>query len=55
MKAYIKTLTYTLPNKALTNEQLVKEFPEWSVDKIANKVGIHTRYIADNNETCPKF
>ena len=51
MKAYIKTLTYTLPNKALTNEQLVKEFPEWSVDKIANKVGIHTRYIADNNET----
>ena len=51
MKAYIKALTYTLPNKALTNEQLVEEFPEWSVDKIANKVGIHTRHIADENET----
>lgn len=51
MKAYIKALTYALPNKSLTNEQLVKEFPEWSVDKIADKVGINTRYIADDNET----
>ena len=51
MKAYIKALTYALPKKALTNEQLVEEFPEWSVDKIANKVGIHTRYIAEESET----
>ncbi|EPE01265.1 3-oxoacyl-ACP synthase III family protein [Capnocytophaga sp. oral taxon 336] len=51
MKAYIKALTYALPKKALTNEQLVEEFLEWSVDKIANKVGIHTRHIADENET----
>ncbi|AVM56291.1 3-oxoacyl-ACP synthase III family protein [Capnocytophaga sp. oral taxon 864] len=51
MKAYIKALTYALPKKALTNKQLVEEFPEWSVDKIANKVGIHTRHIADENET----
>lgn len=51
MKAYIKALTYALPKKALTNEQLVEDFPEWSVDKIANKVGIHTRHIADENET----
>ena len=51
MKPYIKALTYALPKKALTNEQLVEEFSEWSVDKIANKVGIHTRHIADENET----
>ena len=51
MKAYIKALTYALPKKALTTEQLVEEFPEWSVDKIANKVGIHTRHIADENES----
>ena len=51
MKAYIKALTYALPKKALTNEQLVEEFLEWSVDKIANKVDIHTRHIADENET----
>ena len=51
MKAYIKALTYALPKTALTNERLVEEFPEWSVDKIANKVGIHTRHIADENET----
>lgn len=51
MKAYIKALSYALPERGITNEQLVEEFPEWSVDKIANKVGINTRYVADENET----
>ena len=51
MKAYIKALSYALPERGITNEQLVEEFPEWSVDKIANKVGINTRYVAGENET----
>lgn len=51
MKAYIKALSYALPERGITNEQLVEEFPEWSVDKIANKVGINTRYVVDENET----
>ena len=33
MKAYIKAIDYYLPETILTNEDLVKEFPEWSVDK----------------------
>ena len=51
MKTYIRALAYTLPENEITNEQLVKEFPEWSVDKIADKVGINTRFVASENET----
>ena len=51
MKAFIKALTYSLPTKEVSNEDLVKEFPEWSVEKIANKVGINNRYISGDNET----
>ena len=51
MKAFIKAISYALPDKELTNEELVGEFPEWSVDKIANKVGINKRFVVDENET----
>lgn len=51
MDAYIKAISYYLPEKVVTNEQLVEEFPEWSVDKIAKKVGINERHIAADNET----
>lgn len=51
MDAYIKAISYYLPDKVVTNEQLVEEFPEWSVDKIAKKVGINERHIAAEDET----
>jgi len=51
MNAYIKAIDYYLPEKILTNEELVKEFPEWSVEKIAEKVGVNKRHIAAENET----
>jgi 3-oxoacyl-[acyl-carrier-protein] synthase-3 len=51
MEAYIKAISYYLPEKVLTNEQLVEEFPEWSVDKIAKKVGIKERHLAAEDET----
>lgn len=51
MEAYIKAISYYLPEKIVTNEQLVEEFPEWSVDKIAKKVGINERHIAADDET----
>ena len=38
--AYIKVISYHLPDKILTNEEIVTEFPEWTVDKINNKIGI---------------
>lgn len=49
--AYIKALSYYLPEKVITNEELVKEFPEWSVDKVAQKVGVDYRHLAAENET----
>ena len=46
MKARIRAIEYTLPERRLTNEELSRQFPEWSVDKIEAKTGIHTRHIA---------
>jgi 3-oxoacyl-[acyl-carrier-protein] synthase-3 len=51
MKAYIKAISYFLPEKVVTNDDLVKEFPEWTVDKIAGKVGVSERHIVSENET----
>lgn len=51
MKAYINAISYYLPDTVITNEDLVKKFPEWSVDKIAQKVGIDKRHVVNENET----
>lgn len=51
MKAYIKSISYHLPQTVVTNEEIVTEFPEWSVEKIASKVGINQRYVASSSET----
>ncbi|GHT53748.1 3-oxoacyl-ACP synthase [Bacteroidia bacterium] len=48
--AYIKAISYYLPETVLTNEQLVEEFPEWTVKKVAGKVGVNRRHIAGNDE-----
>lgn len=49
--AYIKGISYYLPRKVVTNEELLSEFPEWSVDKVAAKVGVNSRHLAATNET----
>lgn len=49
--AFIKAISYYLPEKVVTNEELVAEFPEWTVDKIAGKVGVSERHLAADNET----
>ena len=51
METFIKDLAYTLPRKKVANQDLVSEFPEWSVEKIAEKVGISERRVAIGNET----
>lgn len=50
MKAFIKAISYYLPQTVLTNEQLTIEFPEWSVGKVTKKVGINKRHISGENE-----
>lgn len=49
--AYIKGLSYYLPDRVVTNEELLNEFPEWSVDKVASKVGVNSRHLAGEKET----
>lgn len=49
--AYIKAISYYLPDKIVTNDELVSEFPEWSIDKVAAKVGVESRHLAADNET----
>lgn len=50
-KAYIKDIAYYLPDKVLTNADLAAEFPEWTAEKIAGKVGISERYLSADDET----
>ena len=49
--AFIKAISYYLPERVVANDELVKEFPEWSVDKVAAKVGVDSRHLAAEGET----
>lgn len=49
--ASIVGISYYLPEKILTNEDLLKDFPEWSVEKVAAKVGVDSRHVANEDET----
>ena len=51
MGAYIKAISYYLPEQVVTNEDLVSEFPEWSVEKVAANVGVNVRHVAAVGET----
>lgn len=48
MNAYIKAISYALPEKVITNEDIVNQFPEWTIEKINNKIGISERHVIDN-------
>lgn len=51
MTAKIKAISYYLPERIVTNEELVRKFPEWTVEKIADKVGVNLRHVAAEDET----
>ncbi len=44
-------MAYYLPVTEVTNEAIVRDFPEWSVEKIASKVGVNKRHVAAADET----
>lgn len=50
-QAFIHSVAYHLPDNVLTNEDITRIFPEWSVDKIANKIGISERHYTASDET----
>lgn len=51
MGAFIKAIDFYLPERIVDNEEIIKDFPEWTVEKIADKVGIRERHVASENET----
>jgi len=48
--AAITAVEYYLPEKRLSNSDLIQEFPDWSVQKIADKTGINSRRVSAENE-----
>lgn len=51
MRAYINSISYYLPEITITNDQIAEKFPEWSPEKVKNKIGITERHIAADDET----
>ena len=51
MSVKIEKLHCFLPDAVLTNYELSTRFPDWSPEKIEEKIGIRTRHIAGINET----
>lgn len=49
--ASVGPIAIHLPDRVESNDELKKEFPNWDLDLIAEKTGIHSRHIADVGET----
>ena len=50
MSAFISAISYYLPETIVSNQDLVEEFPEWSVDKIAKKIGVVDRHVVKESQ-----
>lgn len=50
MSAFISAISYYLPETILSNQDLVEQFPEWSVDKIAKKIGVMNRHTVKEGQ-----
>jgi len=51
MKSHIKAISYYLPPKAVTNDDLAGEFPGLKIDDLTRLTGVKTRYVAGSDET----
>ena len=50
MASFVKAISYALPETVLSNERLVQEFPEWSLEKIGRKIGVQNRHVVKEGE-----
>jgi len=46
LKAAVTAIEYYLPGTVVTNADLAAEFPDWQIEKLAEKTGIQARHIA---------
>jgi len=51
MKVYLNAISFYLPESVITNEEIAFQHPEWTVEKIASKLGIQQRHIVSEKET----
>lgn len=51
MNAKIAHISYYLPKKRLTNQELEEQFPAWNLKSLVKKTGVYCRYIAAEDET----
>lgn len=51
MKAIIKAISYYLPEKILTNDDLRDQFPDIRMEDLTRLTGVKERHIASENET----
>ncbi|NQT78197.1 MAG: ketoacyl-ACP synthase III [Bacteroidetes bacterium] len=51
MKSYIKAISYHLPERLVTNDDLAREFPDLKIDDLTRLTGVKRRYIAAEEET----
>lgn len=51
MAAYIKAISYFLPENTLSNKDLSEKFDNWEPEKIEKKIGVNTRHIVEKSET----
>ena len=51
MNASILAIETFLPASIITIADLARDFPDWSVDRIASKTGIDQRHIASPHDT----
>lgn len=50
VKAILKAVAYHVPERVLANAELAAEFPEWTPERIENKLGIVERRLAGPDE-----
>ncbi len=50
MQAAIGAIAYHLPARMLSNDDLAREFPNWSSEKILSKTGIRHRHLTQETE-----
>ncbi len=51
MKSYIKAISYYLPEKAVTNDEIDSLHPDWGIHELSEHTGVKTRYYAAKDET----
>ncbi len=51
MKSCIKAISYHLPDKVISNEDLGREFPDYKIEDLTRLTGVRNRHIARDDET----